>query len=86
MSKNSIFVTTVQTLADLLFPHFYSIAKDFFETHGVKSDEEDPHTQILEGLKNRDAKTCVKAYTKLIEDLAAMYRQIQGEDSTKDGD
>jgi len=85
MSKNSIFVATVQTLADLLFPHFYSIAKDFFETHGVASDEADPHTQILEGLKNRDAKACVKAYTKLIEDLAAMYRQIQGQDSAKDG-
>ena len=85
MSKNSIFVTTVQTLADLLFPHFYSIAKDFFETRGVESDEADPHTEILKGLKNRDAGTCVKAYTKLIEDLAAMYRQIQSEVSAKDG-
>jgi GntR family transcriptional regulator, transcriptional repressor for pyruvate dehydrogenase complex len=77
MSKNSIFVTTVQTLGDVLFPHFYSIARDFFETSEVPSDEADMHTVILGALKNRDAKACVEAYTKLTEDLIAMYRLIQ---------
>jgi GntR family transcriptional repressor for pyruvate dehydrogenase complex len=77
MSKNSVFVTTVETLADVLFPHFYSVARDFFETNEVPSDESDLHTVILEGLKNRDVNICVKAYTKLTEELASMYRQLQ---------
>ena len=84
MSKNSIFETTVQTLADVLFPHFYSIARDFFETNEVPSDEDDLHTVILNALKNRDAKTCVEAYTQLNEDLISMYRQIQSKETIKD--
>jgi GntR family transcriptional regulator, transcriptional repressor for pyruvate dehydrogenase complex len=76
MSKNSIFVTAVQTLQDVLFPHFYSIAKDFFETSEVPSDEADKHTVIVKALKKRDAKACVRAYTKLTEDLSNMYRQL----------
>ena len=81
MSKNSIFVTTVQTLADVLFPHFYSVARDFFETNEVPSDEADLHTVILGALKNRDSKTCIEAYTKLTEDLISMYRQIQSKEA-----
>jgi GntR family transcriptional repressor for pyruvate dehydrogenase complex len=82
MSKNSIFMKTVQTLGDVLFPHFYSIARDFFKTNEVPSDEDDMHTTIVEGLKNGDADTCVRAYTKLIEDLIAMYHQIQSKEGT----
>ena len=81
MSKNSIFVTTVQTLADVLFPHFYSVARDFFETNEVPSDEADLHTVILGALKSRDSKTCIEAYTKLTEDLISMYRQIQSKEA-----
>jgi len=77
MSKNSIFVTTVQTLGDVLFPHFYSVARDFFETYEVPSDEADLHTTIVKALKKRDAKACVRAYTKLTEELIAMYHQLQ---------
>jgi GntR family transcriptional regulator, transcriptional repressor for pyruvate dehydrogenase complex len=84
MSKNSIFETTVQTLADVLFPHFYSVARDFFETNAVPSDEEDLHTIILDALKNRDAKTCVESYTQLTEDLISMYRQLQNREIIKD--
>jgi GntR family transcriptional repressor for pyruvate dehydrogenase complex len=83
MSKNSIFVTTVQTLADVLFPHFYSVARDFFETNEVPSDEADLHTVILGALQNRDAKACVEAYTQLIEDLMSMYRQLQSKEKVK---
>jgi len=77
MSKNSIFMTTIQTLGDVLFPHFYSVARDFFETNEVPSQEADMHTVILEALKKKDATACVEAYTKLIEDLISMYRQLQ---------
>ena len=81
MSKNSIFMTTVQTFADVLFPHFYSVARDFFETHEVPSDEADLHTVILNALKNRDAKTCVKAYTQLTAELISMYRRLQNKET-----
>ncbi|RJR44579.1 MAG: FadR family transcriptional regulator [Desulfobacteraceae bacterium] len=84
MSKNSIFVTTVETLGDVLFPHFYSIARDFFETSEVPSDDADKHTVILNALKNRDAAGAVEAYTRLIEDLIAMYRRFQSEEVKKD--
>ena len=83
MSKNSIFMTTVQTLADVLFPHFYSVARDFFETNEVPSDEADLHTIILDALKNRDSKTCVEAYTQLIGDLISMYCQLQNNEKIK---
>ena len=83
MSKNSIFLTTIQTLADVLFPHFYSVARDFFETYEVPSDDDDPHTDILHALKRRDVKTCMEAYTKLSEDLISMYRQIQSKERVK---
>ncbi|MEW6666697.1 MAG: FadR/GntR family transcriptional regulator [Thermodesulfobacteriota bacterium] len=83
MSKNSLFVTTVETLGDVLFPHFYSIAKDFFATNQVPSDEADLHTVILGALKNRDAKTSVEAYGRLMEELKSMYRQLQGEEAVK---
>jgi GntR family transcriptional repressor for pyruvate dehydrogenase complex len=83
MSKNSMFVTTVQTLADVLFPHFYSVARDFFETNEVPSDEADLHTVIVGALKNRDSKTCVEAYTQLIEDLISMYRQLETKETVK---
>jgi GntR family transcriptional regulator, transcriptional repressor for pyruvate dehydrogenase complex len=83
MSKNRMFVTTVQTLADVLFPHFYSVARDFFETNEVPSDEADLHTVIVGALKNRDSKTCVEAYTQLIEDLISMYRQLQSKETVK---
>ena len=83
MSKNSIFVTTVETLGDVLFSHFYSIARDFFETSEVPSDESDKHTIILNALKRRDAKACIETYTRLAEDLMGMYRQFQnGKQST----
>lgn len=85
MSKNSIFVTTVKTLGDVLFPHFYSVARDFFETYEVPSDEADLHTIIVKALKKRDAKACVRAYTKLIEELIAMYHQLQSKASMKVG-
>jgi GntR family transcriptional repressor for pyruvate dehydrogenase complex len=85
MSKNSIFVTTVQTLGDVLFPHFYSVARDFFETYEVPSDEADLHTIIVKALKKRDAKACVRAYTKLIEELIAMYHQLQIKSAAKTG-
>ena len=85
MSKNSIFVTTVQTLADVLFPHFYSIARDFFETNEVPSDEADLHTVILNALKNKDAKTCVEAYTQLTDELISMYHQLQSKGTVKKG-
>jgi GntR family transcriptional repressor for pyruvate dehydrogenase complex len=81
MSKNSMFVTTVQTLGDVLFPHFYSVARDFFETNEVPSDDEDLHTVIVDALKNRDSKICTEAYTKLIEDLISMYRQLQSKEA-----
>lgn len=84
MSKSSMFETTVQTLADALFPHFYSIARDFFETNEVPSDEDDLHTVIPSALKNRDAKICVEAYTQLNEDLISIYRQIQSKQTIKD--
>jgi GntR family transcriptional regulator, transcriptional repressor for pyruvate dehydrogenase complex len=77
MSKNSIFMTAVQTLGDVLFPHFYSVAKDFFETSEVPSDEADKHTLIVKALKKRDTRACVRAYTKLTEDLSNMYRQLE---------
>ena len=85
MSKNSIFVTTVQTLADILFPHFFVVARDFFETSPVPSDEADLHTAILKALKHRDQDACVRAYTKLTEDLIAMYRRIQHKDDMGSG-
>jgi GntR family transcriptional regulator, transcriptional repressor for pyruvate dehydrogenase complex len=75
MSKNSIFVATIQNLRDMLFPHFYTMARDFFQTFEVPSDREDKHTVILEALKRRDDKTCTRAYTKLAEELVAMYRE-----------
>jgi GntR family transcriptional repressor for pyruvate dehydrogenase complex len=81
MSKNSIFISTVQTLNDLLFPHFYSVAKAFFETTGVLSDEADLHCSIVKALKKRDTTSCIKAYTKMIEDLISMYKQIQKNDA-----
>lgn len=83
MSKNSIFATTIQSLRDMLFPHFYTMARDFFETFQVPSDREDKHTVILEALKRKDAKTCVRAYTKLAEELIAMYRELQQKDTVK---
>lgn len=85
MSGNSIFLTTVQTLGDVLFPHFYSIARDFLETSEVPSDETDKHTIIVEALKRRDAKTCVRAYAKLSEDLIAMYNRLQKKEAGKAG-
>ena len=83
MSKNSIFTATIQTLGDVLFPHFYSVAKDFFRTHEVPSDEVDPHTSILIGLQKRDEQMCVEASTRLIDDLIAMYRSIQNPEDGK---
>jgi len=83
MSKNSIFVTTVETLGDVLFPHFYSVARDFFQTSEVPSDEADMHTTIVEALKKRDAAACVRAYTKLTEDLIAMYHELQNKEAVK---
>lgn len=83
MSKNSIFATAVQTLSDVFFPHFYSVAKDFFETSAVPSDEADKHTTIVKALKRRDARGCVRAYTKLIEDLIAMYRRLESKETKK---
>jgi GntR family transcriptional regulator, transcriptional repressor for pyruvate dehydrogenase complex len=83
MTKNSIFVTTVNTLGDILFSHFYSIAKDFFETSEVPSDDADKHTLILKALKKRDVKACVKAYAKLTEELSDMYRKFQNMKSKK---
>jgi GntR family transcriptional regulator, transcriptional repressor for pyruvate dehydrogenase complex len=80
MSKNSIFATTVETLRAVLFPHFYSTAKNFFETFQVPSDREDKHTIIVEALKRRDAKACVRAYTTLTHELIAMYRELQLKD------
>jgi GntR family transcriptional repressor for pyruvate dehydrogenase complex len=77
MSKNSIFVATVQSLGDVLFPHFYSVAKDFFRNREVPSDEVDPHTSILIGLKNRDIDLCLRAHARLIEDLIVMYKELQ---------
>jgi GntR family transcriptional repressor for pyruvate dehydrogenase complex len=83
MSKNSIFLTTVQTLSDILFPHFYATAKDFFETNEVPSDESDLHTTILNAMKLRDVDACIQAYTHLTEDLMAMYRRLQHKDNVK---
>jgi GntR family transcriptional repressor for pyruvate dehydrogenase complex len=77
-SKNGILVKTVETLGHVLFPHFYSITRDFLATSEVPSDETDKHTIIVEALKRRDPKTCVRAYRKLTEDLIAMYHLIQG--------
>jgi len=77
MSKNSIFVNTIQNLQNMLFPHFYTMARDFFETFQVPSDKEDKHTVILEALKKRDARTCVRAYRKLAQELIDMYRELQ---------
>lgn len=77
MTKNSIFVTTVNTLGDILFSHFYSIAKDFFETSKVPSDDADLHTLILKALKKRDTRACVKAYTMLTDELSEMYRRFR---------
>ena len=82
MSKNSIFSTTVQALGDVLFPHFYSIAKDFFSSHAVPSDEADMHTVILEAIKNRDEKTCLAAYGKFTDELIAMYRHFQSREDS----
>ena len=82
MSKNSILSTTFQTLGDVLFPHFYSVAKDFFGSHKVPSDKADKHTVILEAIKNRDEKTCLAAYGKLTEELIEMYRQFQGRNNS----
>ncbi len=84
MSKNSIFAAAIQNLQDVLFPHFYTMARDFFETFRIPSDKEDKHTVILEALKRRDVKTCVRAYTKMAEELIAMYRERQeGMDKTE---
>ena len=85
MSKNSIFTTIIQTLGDVFFPHFYSVAKDFFETSEVPSDDADKHTLIVKALKKRDARACVRAYTKLTEDLSNMYRRLGGGKTKKGG-
>lgn len=80
MSKNSIFISTFEILGDVFFPHFYSVAKDFFRTNEVPSDESDQHTIIVNALKNRDLETCTKAYTKLTDELTEMYRQLQSKE------
>jgi GntR family transcriptional regulator, transcriptional repressor for pyruvate dehydrogenase complex len=80
MSKNSIFTAAVQTLGDVLFPHFYTTAKVFFQTFAVPSDREDKHTIILESLKRRDARACVRAYSTLAQELTTMYRELQQKD------
>lgn len=85
MSKNSIFIATVEMLGDVLFSHFYSIARDFFKTNEVPSDESDQHTIIVNALKNRDMKTCMRAYRKLTDELTAMYRQLQSKEKIKKG-
>ena len=78
MSKNSIFSTMFQAMGDILFPHFYSAAKDFFNSNEVPSDEADVHTVILNAIKNKDEKTGLAAYEKLAKELIEMYRQFQG--------
>jgi GntR family transcriptional repressor for pyruvate dehydrogenase complex len=83
MSRNRIFISTIQTLSGVLFPHFYSVAKDFFETYEVPSEEDDMHSVIVKALENRDSKTCVRAYTKMIEDLISMYNKIQKNDAPR---
>jgi GntR family transcriptional repressor for pyruvate dehydrogenase complex len=83
MSKNSIFTAAIQNLQSVLFPHFYTITRDFFETFEVPSDKEDKHTVILEALKRRDAKTCVRVYTKFAQELIAMYHELQQKDVVK---
>jgi GntR family transcriptional regulator, transcriptional repressor for pyruvate dehydrogenase complex len=83
MSKNTIFVTAIETLGNLLFPHFYTTAKVFFETFEVPSDREDKHTVILEGLKKRDGKACVRAYSKMAQELIAMYQEQQQNNGKK---
>lgn len=85
MSKNSIFMTIVQTLSDVFFPHFYSVARDSFQTSGAPSDEADQHTTIVKALKRRDFRACVRAYASLIEDLTAMYRRLQSKETKKAG-
>lgn len=85
MSKNSIFMTVIETLSGVFFPHFYSVARDFFETSEVPSDEADEHTTIVKALKRRDTRAGVRAYTKLIGDLIAMYRRLQRRETKKTG-
>jgi GntR family transcriptional regulator, transcriptional repressor for pyruvate dehydrogenase complex len=76
MSKNSIFIMTFQNLQGILFPHFYTVARDFFEMFQLLEDREDNHTAIVEGLKKRNVKTCIKAYTKLVKDLITMNQEL----------
>jgi GntR family transcriptional repressor for pyruvate dehydrogenase complex len=76
MSKNSLFASTVQTLGSLLFQHFYSVAKDFFETRAVPSDDTDLHTIILNALKAGDIEKCIATYSTLIDELISMYHQL----------
>ena len=83
MSKNSIFAAAIQNLQSVLFPHFYTAARDFFETFEVPSDKEDKHSVIVEALKRRDAKTCVRVYTKFAQELIAMYHELQQKDVGK---
>jgi GntR family transcriptional regulator, transcriptional repressor for pyruvate dehydrogenase complex len=83
MSKNSIFAAAIQNLQNVLFPHFYTTARDFFETFEVPSDKEDKHSVIVEALKRRDAKTCVRVYTKFAQELIAMYHELQQKDVGK---
>ena len=83
MSKNSIFLATLQNVKDSLFSHFYTMARDFFETFQVPGDKEDKHTIIVEALKKRDVRTCVKAYTKLAQELIAMNRELLQKDAGK---
>jgi GntR family transcriptional regulator, transcriptional repressor for pyruvate dehydrogenase complex len=81
MSKNSIFSTTIQNLQNMLFPHFFTMAKDFFEIFQIPSDKEDKHTIILAALKRRDARGCVRAYTKMAQELIDMYHDLEQKDS-----
>jgi GntR family transcriptional repressor for pyruvate dehydrogenase complex len=84
MSKNSIFVDVVETLADILFIHYDSFRKDILDRDGIPptfGKPNDPHNIMMIGIKNRDEKMCLDAFLDMIQLIVKMYENIKDNDN-----
>jgi len=79
MSKNGLFMEIYESLSDLFFINIDENERLTLKVFGTSNSALDPHSQIVEALRQRDIQGAINAYNGMINEIFKAYRAISPE-------
>jgi GntR family transcriptional regulator, transcriptional repressor for pyruvate dehydrogenase complex len=83
MSKNRLFKDIYESMSEAFFLHYDENERLYEKSYGHNTARTDPHGLVLEALKGGDLQAAIAAFTKMMDELVAVYERLDGEGAAR---